>query len=103
MKTYKYTILKQDGTVEVLPIGKQKDFKELYKILNCSIIQIIPDSYYPKEFGKCEVYGDEEGRFLESNHRNPHMKVLRGDPTIGEPLEWDCVGDLIKEEVIQNG
>jgi len=91
MKQYKYTIYKQDGTIEVLPISKKKDFEELYKILNCSIIEIIPSDYYPAGFGHSTVYGDEEGRFNENNHRNPHFKVLADG--------WDVVGNVIREEV----
>jgi len=91
MKQYKYTIYKQDGTIKVLPISKNKSFEELYKILNCTVIQIIPSDYYPKGFGHATVYGDEEGRFKEENYRNPHFKVLAQD--------YYVVGDVIKEEV----
>jgi len=91
MKQYKYTIYKQDGTIEVLPISKKKDFKELYIILNCSTIEIIPSDYYPKGFGHATVFGDEEGRLNEDNHRNPHFKVLAEG--------YDVIGNVIKEEV----
>lgn len=99
MKQYKYTLLKQDGTVEDLGVGKKKDFREFYKILNCQMIELIPRDYYPDKSGHATIYGDEEARFNEENYRNPHMKVLKGNPLLGEMPEWDCVGDLIKEEV----
>lgn len=99
MKNYKYTILKQDGTTEVIPGTRKLSFSDFYKILNCQTIEVIPHAYCPDGSGKATFYGDEEGRFVESNKRNPHMKVLKGNPDIGEPLEWDCVGDIIKEEV----
>ena len=99
MKQYLYTLYKQDGTIEVLPISKKKSFNEIYKILNCETIEIIPSAYYPDGFGLVTVYGDEEARFNENNKRNPHFKVLKGDPKLGELPEWDTVGDLLKEEV----
>lgn len=99
MKQYKYTLYKQDGTIEVIGIGKKKDFRDFYKILNCSMIEHIPHDYYPDKSGRAEFWGDEEGRFLETNHRNPHFKVLKGNPLLGEYSEWDVVGDIIKEEV----
>lgn len=34
---YKYTLLKQDGGEIEIGVGKQKDFKELRKILDCQI------------------------------------------------------------------
>ena len=92
MKLYQYTILKQDGTKEVLPPCKKKDFKELYQILNCELIEIIPSDYWSgMGHGKCSMYGDEEGRFKETNYRNPHFKVLAPG--------YDVVGDIVKEEV----
>lgn len=99
MKQYKYTLLKQDGTIEDLETGKQKDFKEFYKILNCHTIEIIPDAYYDGYVeGKLEMYGDEEARFNSENHRNPHFKVLIDKDD--NNAEWDVVGDIIKEELV---
>ncbi len=92
MKMYKYTILRQDGTKEVLPPSKKKSFAELYKILNCTTIEIIPKSYYGKE-GHCTMFGDEEGRFVETNRRNPHFKDLGNG--------YFVVGDIVKEEKIK--
>ena|GEM_PF-6600637 len=101
MKQYKYTLLKQDGTTEDLGTGKKMSFKDFYRILNCEMIEIIPDAYYDGWVdGKLECYGDEEGRFKETNHRNPHFKVLKGNPALGEEPEWDIVGDIIKEELV---
>lgn len=97
----KYTLLRQDGTIKDLGTGKKKNFKELYEILKCNIIEIIPDAYYDGWIdGKVECYGDEEGRYNEKNHRNPHFKVLQGDVSFGEPKEWDVVGDIVREEKI---
>ena len=96
MKLYQYTILKQDGTVEVLKPSIKKDLKEIYKILDCRTIEIVDSSYYSDQ-GRCTMYADEEGRFSQ-NHRNPHFKVLRGNPEIGEPLQWDIVGNVLKEQ-----
>ena len=90
-KQYKYTLYKQDGTIEEIGVGKKKNFQDFYKILNCSMIEHIPHDYYPEKSGHAEFWGDEEGRFNSENHRNPHFKVL------GEG--WDVVGDIIKEEV----
>jgi hypothetical protein len=99
---YKYTLLKQDGTTEDLGTGAKKDFKELYKILNCSLIQIIPDEYYDGWIdGEVECYGDEEGRYNSENIRNPHFKVLKGNPAMGEVAEWDIVGNIVREELIK--
>lgn len=103
MKQYLYTLYKQDGTIEVLPVSSKKSFAEMYKILNCTTIEIIPSAYYPDNFGRATVYADEEARFSENCGRNPHFKVLKGNPALGEPLEWDTVGDLLKEEVYKGG
>lgn len=102
MKMYKYTILKQDGSSKVLPICRKKEFKGkdgLYELLNCSIIEIIPEDYYKGlEYGRCTMYGDEEARFNTNNMRNPHFSVLKDF----ENAEWDVVGDIIKEEVYKS-
>ena len=104
MKQYKYTLLKQDGTTQDLGTGKQKEFKGaggLYELLNCTTIEIINDMYYDGWVdGEVECYGDEEARYNDNNHRNPHFKVLKGNPEFGEPEEWDVVGDIIKEELV---
>jgi hypothetical protein len=100
MKNYKYTLLKMDGTTKDLGTGRKKDFAEMYKILNCQTIEIIPEAYYQGlGWNRCSVYTDEEARFNSNNLRNKHFKVLRGNPDFGEPLEWDVVGNAIKEEV----
>ncbi len=45
-----------------------------------------------------QIWGDEEARYTKTtNHRNPHMRVLRGDPLLGEMPEWDTVGNLLAE------
>ena len=98
MKQYKYTLLKQDGTIEDLGTGKQKDFKEFYSLLHCSTIEIIPHDYYA---GRATMYGDEEARFNSENKRNPHFRVLQGNQLLEEVAEWDVVGNIIKEEVVK--
>lgn len=96
-----YTLLKQDGTQEELAqLPKEAELKQLYEWLNCSVVEIIPSDYYQPEWGECIVWGNEEGRFNSENHRNPHTKVLIGNPAFGEESEWDCVGDLILEQDI---
>lgn len=96
-KLYKYTILKQDGTKEELPLSPKKNFAELYKILNCDIIEIIPSDYYKRAgWGHCTVYGDEEGRFNSKNNRNPHFEAIMAGGMV-----WDVVGDCVKEEVAE--
>lgn len=102
---YKYTLYQADGSSkEVGEFKKQLSFKDtktekgLYTLLGCSIIEIIPDSYYPDIDQKSTVtyYGDEEGRFVEGYQRNQHMKTLfdhRGNV-------WDVVGTVIREEKI---
>jgi hypothetical protein len=92
MKQYQYTLLKQDGTKKGLWISSKKTFQDFYKILNCSLIEIIhPDYYQGKGYGRCTMYGDEEGRFNSDNKRNPHFNVLA--------LDYDVVGDIIMEKV----
>lgn len=105
MKTglYRYTVLKQDGTKEALADSKRKRFREMYRLLHCSMIEVIPEAYYPPAYEQAtSIYGDEEARFNEENKRNPHMLVLTGDPKLGEPLEWDVVGDVLIEELLTN-
>jgi hypothetical protein len=68
------------------------------------IIEVIPADYWPEVYSdKIEYYGDEEGRFNENNHRNPFFKVLKGNPMLGELAEWDVVGDILREELIEEG
>jgi hypothetical protein len=95
MKLYQYTIYNQDGTIEALEPCPKKGFigdNGLYELLNCSTIQLIPSDYYKGlDFGKCTVYGDEEGRFNKNNQQNPHFNDL-GDG-------YNLVGNIVKEEV----
>jgi hypothetical protein len=97
---YKYTILNQNGSrYELGTRVAQMTHQQMRKLLNCHTLAVIPHAYYPIVLDKDNVtiYGDDEGRFNSDNHRNDHMKVLYGDPGIGEPAIWDCVGDLLVE------
>ena len=90
---YIYTALKQDGTTEVLDTCKTKwDYKKLSGHIG-GFIEIIPSDYYPKGLTGT-VYGHEEGRFNELNHRNPHLLAITD--TFGDV--WDTVGDLLLEQ-----
>lgn len=94
-KKYLYTIYRQDGSIEKLDPCPKKTFKELYEILDCSTIELIPKVYFEtKGWGRCVCYGDEEARFNDENHRNPHFNVL-----MENGRAWDVVGDIVKEEV----
>jgi len=96
-KLYKYTVLRQDGTVQVLPPCEKKEFRGaggLYDLLDCGTIEIIPKVYY-KPTGRFTLYGDEEGRFNDENHTNPHFEVIID--MFGQ--RCDVVGDIVKEEV----
>lgn len=97
---YQYTLLGQDGTKTDLGTGKKKDFRELYQILNCDTLGLIPTTYYPKEYSRATIFGDDEARFNTDNHRNPFTKVLTGD--IFDPaMEWDCVGNLVVQQRVK--
>ncbi len=104
--TYKYTLLKQDGTTDLIGERlKEMELAEMYKLLDCHLVEVIPDSYYPDGTADTTViFGDEEGRFKSTNHRNPHMKVLKDTgfeyANGSAPAEWDCVGDLLLVEEI---
>lgn len=91
---YSYTLYKQDGSIEELgEFEKRFNLDQLYKALNCSIVEIIPRDYYDvKEHGRATMWGDEEGRFNSDNKENPHFKNL-GDG-------FNVVGDILKEKVI---
>jgi hypothetical protein len=98
---YKYTLLKQDGSKYEFPVvQRKKTLAQLYKILKCHTVEQIHPAYYSGH-GHCFMWGDEEARFNENNHRNPHFKVLKGDTSIGEPAEFDVVGNVLKEETIE--
>jgi len=46
-----YTLLNQDGTKEELAqVEKEVDIKQLYKWLNCSLVDLIPSDYYQLEW-----------------------------------------------------
>lgn len=94
---YLYTLLKQDGTQEELAqLPEEATLKQLYEWLDCTTVELIPQAYYKDEWqGRAIVWGDEEGRFKDGNHRNPHTKV------IGSPFGYaDCVGDLVLAEEV---
>lgn len=97
-KLYQYTILRQDGTKDVLEPCPKKTFKGvggLYELLNCESIEMIPSSYWVGlGYGKVRMWGDEEGRF-KPHTRNPHFKVMHDD--LGNP--WDVVGDVVMERL----
>lgn len=87
-----YTLLKQDGTTEELAqVDKEVELSQLYKWLNCTTVELIPEPYYQDDWKGGIVWGDEEGRFNSENKRNPHTKVLQG---------WDCVGDLVLQQEV---
>ena len=88
---YQYTLLKMDGTKEDLGISKKKELSEMYKILDCQLVEVIPDAYY-EGFGRVTMWGDEEGRFNENNTRNPFFKVLAPD--------YDVVGNILMEKKV---
>ena len=94
MGGYEYTLLKQDGSVENLGVyPKKATLDQLYKMLGCFTVQIIPETYY-EGHGHCTMWADEEGRFNQKNHRNPHFKVL----PYPSGYEFDVVGDILKEK-----
>lgn len=91
---YIYTILKQNGQIETLEPCKTKwKYEQLRKQVD-GMIEIIPETYYPKGM-KGTVYGNEEARFNSNNTRNQCMLVITDD-FYGD--EWDCVGDLLLEQ-----
>lgn len=96
-KQYQYTIYRADGTTEVLEPGPKKEWSGeggLYDLIGCQTIEIIPPDYYRyKNWGRCYVYGDEEGRMFHKP-QNRHFKPIAPG--------WDLVGDIIKEEVYHN-
>jgi hypothetical protein len=101
-KLYQFTLLKQDGTQEDLGTRHgDMPLAEMYKVLGCSTIELIPNDYYERK--DVLLWGDEEGRFAQEvidgevqpkNHRNPQFKVLRDD--VGNA--WDVVGDILLQE-----
>lgn len=101
-RRFTYRLLKQDGTTK--RIGKavpRFDLQGLYDALGCTHVELVPPAYYPDEYaGKVvAIYGNGEDdvRSRAGIVRNPHLKVLEGDPTLGEPAEWDVVGDVLLE------
>lgn len=101
--SYKYTLLKTDGTKEDLgTLAKNLEFKGiggLYEKLNCRTIELIPKDYWPEEYKKrgVEMFGDEEGRFVDEPQRNKHFKVLKDF----ENNDWDVVGNVVVEEKVK--
>jgi len=96
LKLYKYTILKDDGTKQVLAPRSKMDLEELQGMVG-GLIEIVPTDYYVKQGWnpKCTVYINKEGRFDSNNKRNPHFNVLHDNE--GNP--WDIVGVALREEV----
>ena len=72
---YIYTLLKQNGTTEVLDTAKTKWKYEQLRDTVGGYIEIIPNSYYPKGMTGT-VYGHEEARFNSDNHTNSHLKTI---------------------------
>lgn len=96
MKLYKYTILKQDGTKQVLAPRKKMDLEELQGMVG-GLIEIVPADYYSGQGWNqyCTVYMNEEARFDSNNKRNPHFNVLHDN----NDSPWDIVGVALREEV----
>lgn len=98
MKQYQYTVYKTDGTKEVLAPCKKKEFKGkggLYELLDCQTIELIPEDYYAhQDWGKCTLYVDEEGGFVEGCRVNPYFKELAPG--------YNIVGNVVKEERARN-
>ena len=90
---YIYTLLKQNGTTEVLDTAKTKWKYEQLRDTVGGYIEIIPNSYYPKGMTGT-VYGHEEARFNSDNHTNSHLKTITD--IFGD--KWDTVGDLLLEQ-----
>lgn len=101
-RKFKYSLLKTDGTIE--EISEPRDrmvVQDFYPILDATLCELIPFEYYPEQYQSGYIiYGDEEAR-LKNKERNKHMLVLEGDTSIGEPEEWDVVGDLILEQEVR--
>lgn len=103
-QNYHYKLYKQDGEVVDLGVRDSMPVKEMYQVLDCTMVEVIPRPYYPetdKADSNVTYWGDEEGRYKDGNQRNPFMEVLQGDTKLGEPAEWDCVGNLLREEIVR--
>lgn len=93
-KMYKYTLYKTNGTKEEV-ISPKKSFSELYVMIGCDVIQLIPRVFCADK-GRYTLYGDEEGRLKRDWVRNPHFKIVN-DTLFGE--DTFVVGNIVKEEV----
>lgn len=94
-KLYQYTLLNQSGNKTVFEPRKKMTLQELYKALDCDVVQVVPKVFFGDSLNKrSTIFVDEEGRFNKENKRNPHFKVLT-DPW----GETDIVGNALVEEV----
>ena len=93
MRLYQYTLLKQDGSKRKLKPCKKKTLEQLYKILKCDTVTIIPAVYWKgMGYGKVTMWGDDNARFNSANQQNPLFHDL-GDG-------YYVVGNILMERKI---
>nr|BAR17758.1 hypothetical protein [uncultured Mediterranean phage uvMED] len=70
MSKYKVTILHTDKepTTHVVEGSDGPDFKDMYKLMGCSTIEITGARFNNKNY---DLYIDEEGRLKDGNEFNP--------------------------------
>lgn len=98
MALYQYTILKTDGTIEELAPSPKKDFKELYKIIGCETIELVPKPFHPGWIkGYRTIFADESGRL---NGKAPNRNMTVAYDEIFQEAVY-IVGDVVLEQKIK--
>lgn len=95
-RRFRYELLKEDGTIKHYPAQKRKKVGTIQKILDASILAVVPPVYYPQRYETAALYSDKDINW-DQHVRNPHLNVLKGDPDLNEPEEFFIVGDVLAE------
>lgn len=96
-KLYQYTVYRADGTISKLDPQPKLDYREIYKLINCSTFQLVPTVYFPKSISKrATAFCDEEGLFKQPLIANPFF-VPYTDKLFGDTSR--IFGDVLVQEV----
>ena len=72
-RTYKYTLLRTDGSAKTYVVNSRPNFKELYPLIECDLIEIVGCL---KDKKNKTMLIDEEGRFKQNATINNNATKL---------------------------
>lgn len=96
-RRFRYELLKQDGTIKHFDAGKRKKLGEMYKILGCQQVHVVPGAFFTEKYaGKAVGYQDAETTLNPFAEANPLFKRVPGEAD--EEVEfYEVSGDVLME------